>query len=237
MTLATAPSLVLDTRSHVPGDLARGLAENFDRLRPGERLRLVTDEDPRPLLHHLQIERSGAFEWIPLDSGAGRWVTEIVRRAANVGELRRLTEAMGWDHDRLDDLATRAFAARAAGRPENAGLIWHAFGAGLRRHIRFEEDVLFPLFEGKTGAPADAGPTAVMRDEHRAIERLLEAIGAAIGQPDPGADALRAELVSLLRGHNEKEELVLYPGTDRLLEPEESDALVARLQEQPPVAY
>ncbi len=96
--------------------------------------------------------------------------------------------------------------------------------------------MLFPVFEGKTGVPADAGPTAVMRGEHRAIERLLEAIGATIDQPDPGADALRAELVSLLRGHNEKEELVLYPGTDRLLEPEESDALVARLQEQPPVA-
>jgi hypothetical protein len=43
-------------------------------------------------------------------------------------------------------------------------------------------------------------------------------------------------MVSLLRGHNEKEELVLYPGTDRLLAAEESDALVARLQEQPAIA-
>jgi hemerythrin-like domain-containing protein len=197
---------------------------------------VVTEEDPRPLLRRFQLERSGAFEWIPLESGPETWVTEIVRRAANVGELRRLGEALGWDHDRLDDLAARAFAARAAGRPENARRLWDGFSAGLRRHIRFEEQVLFPLFEAKTGASPDAGPTAVMRSEHRAIERLLGVIAAVIALSDPAADALRAEMVSLLRGHNEKEELVLYPGTDRLLAPEESDALVARLQEQPAIA-
>jgi len=236
MTFATAPALVLDIRSLVPDERYRGLPESFDRLRPGERLRVVTEEDPRPLLRRFQLERSGAFEWIPLESGPETWVTEIVRRAANVGELRRLGEALGWDHDRLDDLAARAFAARADGRPGSARLLWQGFSAGLRRHIRFEEQVLFPVFEEKTGASPDAGPTAVMRSEHRAIETLLGAIGAVMSLADPAADALRTELLSLLRGHNEKEELVLYPGTDRLLAPEESDALVARLQEQPAIA-
>jgi hemerythrin-like domain-containing protein len=152
-----------------------------------------------------------------------------------VGDLRRLTEALGWDHDRLDALAGRAFAARAEGRLQSARDLWAAFSAGLRRHIRFEEDVLFPIFEAKTGMPPDAGPTAAMRAEHRAIETLLARVAEVVAMPGPPAEALHADLVSVLRGHNEKEELVLYPGTDRLLEPEESDALVARLQEQPSV--
>jgi uncharacterized protein (DUF2249 family) len=234
MTMATAFPVLLDTRTAVPAERHRWVIDRFDRLQPGERLWVVTEEDPRPLLHRFQRERSGAFEWTPVEGAHASWTTEIVRRAANVGDLRRLAGALGWDHDRLDGLAARAFAARAEGRLEDARSLWAAFSAGLRRHNRFEEDVLFPVFESKTGVSPDAGPTAVMRAEHRAIETLLERVAAAVALPDPAAHALRAELVFLLRGHNEK--LVVYPGTERLLAPAESDALVARLQEQPPVA-
>jgi hemerythrin superfamily protein len=70
-----------------------------------------------------------------------------------------------------------------------------------------------------------------MRAEHRDIEMLLEGIRGTVGVPGSAAETLRAELVRVLGEHNEKEEQVLYPGTDKLLTREESDALVARIQE------
>lgn len=46
---------------------------------------------------------------------------------------------------------------------------------GLQRLIVWEEDLLSPLWQGKTGIP-DGGPTFVMRAEHRQISEQLEAI-------------------------------------------------------------
>ena len=77
--------------------------------------------------------------------------------------------------------------------------------------------------------PPAAGPTAVMRSEHREIERLIGAIGQAL----TGGEApllLRAALHRVLGEHNLKEERMLYPATDQALAPEERDALVARIQ-------
>jgi uncharacterized protein (DUF2249 family)/hemerythrin-like domain-containing protein len=227
----SAPTPVIDTRALPTGTNCRDtVIDRFDRLEPGQALRVVTDHDPRPLLRHMLRERAGLFEWTPLEAGPAVWRTELFRRAANRGELRRVTEALGWDHDRLDILAGDAFGQRALGRYEAARQLWEEFSSGLRRHIRFEEEILFPAFEEKTGLPRDAGPTAVMRAEHRRIEGLLEAVAAVIAAPGPAAAALRAQLDDLLLGHNEKEEMVLYPGIDNLLSAEECDELVARIQ-------
>jgi uncharacterized protein (DUF2249 family)/hemerythrin-like domain-containing protein len=228
--MALALPLVMDTRTLAKGERCRDtVVGSFDRLEPGQSLRVVTDHDPRPLLRHLQRERPGLFEWTPLEAGPSVWRTELFRRAANLGELRRVNEALAWDHDRLDALCSRAFSERAAGRFEAARAAWAEFAGGLRRHIGCEERVLFPVFEARTGV--EIGPTTVMRAEHRQIEMLLEGVGAAIAAPGPAAETLRADLHELLAGHNEKEEMVLYPGIDKLLTPEEADALVARVQE------
>lgn len=68
-----------------------------------------------------------------------------------------------------------------------------------------------------------------MRDEHREIERTIDAIGRAFSG-DGAALPLRAELHRLLGQHNLKEEGVLCPATDQCLDPEGRDALVARIQ-------
>jgi iron-sulfur cluster repair protein YtfE (RIC family) len=138
-------------------------------------------------------------------------------------------EALAWDHDRLEAIEDRAFRLYAAGDGVGARAAWAEFELGLRRHIRFEEDVLFPAFEGVTGMPPGAGPTLVMRMEHLRIGGLLEAIGAALHgavRPFPCAPSC----TRCSAEHNEKEELVLYPMTDQSLGAAESDALVARIQ-------
>ena len=230
MMIATATSASLDTRTVSKPDRCRAVLDSFDRLEPGQTLVVFTDHDPRPLLRHLQKDRPGLFEWTPQESGLTLWRTELFRRAANRGDLRRVTEALAWDHDRLDSLLSRIFEERAAGGLDDARRLWPEFERGLARHIRFEEELLFPAFEEKAGLSPNQGPTAVMRAEHRQIEMLLEGIAAVVGAPGPAAEKLRNELLKLLGGHNDKEELVLYPGTDGLLSPEESDELVARIQ-------
>jgi iron-sulfur cluster repair protein YtfE (RIC family) len=78
------------------------------------------------------------------------------------------------DHDRLDQpLETYRRLKRVDfARAKQA---FKEFKFGLQRHIIWEETVLFPLFEEKSGMH-DRGPTAVMRAEHREIGQCLEAL-------------------------------------------------------------
>ena len=202
--------------------------EAFDALDAGESLVVVGDSDSRSLLVRLQAQRKGLFEWSPLESGP-RFRTEITRRGSPAGARREVLEALAWDHDRLEAIEARAFEQLAAGDTPGARAAWAEFSLGLRRHIRFEEQILFPEFEQRVGLPADQGPTAVMRMEHREIERLIDAIGRALGG-DGAPLPLRGDLHRVLGQHNMKEEHVLYPGADRCLSPDERDTLVARIQ-------
>jgi uncharacterized protein (DUF2249 family)/hemerythrin-like domain-containing protein len=219
VTASTAPSEVLAA---------------FDALAPGEALLLRTVARPEALLLALREARAGAYEWTPLVEGPGHWEVEVHKRNAQPGALRRVTEALGWDHDRLDALEQTAMEAWDAGDGLVAARLHLRFVFGLSRHIRFEEGVLFPEFERVSGLPADRGPTTAMRDEHRQIEALLEDVKQmAISGVRP-AESTRADLRAVLFGHNVKEENVLYPMLDRALEARDSDALVFRFQAMDP---
>lgn len=223
---------LLDLRAFPEAGRVAAMFSGFDALLPGEKLLLEGDGDLAPLLLRLQAERPGCFEWSPLD-GAGRSV-EVERRAA-AASRRGVSEALAWDHDRLDALEQRAFEARSAGDLAEAARTYRAFAAGLRRHIGFEEHLLFPEFEARAGVPTDHGPTAVMRSEHREIEALVDRIEALISNPQAGpvVSASRDALHEVLGEHNLKEEQVLYPGVDRLMSEAERDDLVRRIQAYP----
>ena len=219
MTAVSAPSDVLAA---------------FDALAQGEALLLRTVARPEAPLLALRKERAGAYEWTPLVEGRGHWEVEVHKRDVRPGALRGVAEALGWDHDRLDALEVAAIEAWGAGDTRAAARLHLRFAFGLRRHIRFEESVLFPEFERVSGMPADRGPTEVMRVEHRAIEVLLEDVWEAVASGVRPAEPTRAALRALLHQHNVKEESVLYPILDRALDPRESDAVVFRFQAMDP---
>lgn len=227
--IATIPQSLVDLSPLPEPARAAALLAGFDQLEPGASLALVTEGPPVGLLACLQAERKGLFEWSPLEGGPARFRTSITRRQASLGAGREVNEALSWDHDRLDALEQRAFALLADGDARGACAAWAEFAFGLKRHIRFEEDLLFPTFERSCGVPASHGPTAVMRLEHREIEALVDAIGEALAGGS-GAASSRASLHDVLGQHNLKEEQVLYPATDQHLSAEERDALVARMQ-------
>lgn len=205
----------------------------FDSLPPGESFVFSSHESPDWLLATLRSDRRGQFDWTPLESGRSGHRVEVSRRASERGSLRRIKDALGWDHERLARLEVSAFVARAAGNGQAAKKTYEAFSSGLRRHIALEEQLLFPLFEERSGLAPGSGPTEVMRGEHRIIERLLAEILRTIGDPAKLPDQARAAFHEILEEHHLKEEGVLYPAIDELLEPEETDALVARIQAFP----
>jgi len=158
---------------------------------------------------------------------------EITRRSAECGKLRRISEALGSDHDRLAQLEFAAFVSRAAGDAKAAERWYAAFSSGLKHHIAVEEELLFPVFEKRVGLSpsASAGPTEVLRREHEEILRLLGEILRTIGNPAKLPDEARAAFHEVLEKHHLREEEILYPALDYALSPGESDALVAKIQE------
>ena len=214
-----------------PAERLSTLLARFDALVPGDCFELQSDHAPKPALALLQRERRGLFEWSPLEEGPALWRTEVTRRGdRGEGERRAVTEALEWDHDRLDALESGAFAARAAGDLALATRLFGDFARGLRRHIAFEEKLLFPAFESRADAPGFCGPTFVMRQEHREIEQRLHDMECRFTTLEDSLSGARHVFHDLMHEHNVKEERVLYPTTDRLLTAEERDELVRQIQ-------
>ncbi len=131
------------------------------------------------------------------------------------------------DHDRLDELFGRFQSSKQSDRTV-ARHLFAEFKVGLERHIAWEEDLLFPLFEAHTGMHA-AGPTAVMRDEHRQIKHFLALIDGKLQQADGATDDDEAGLLEILAAHNSKEEYILYPAIDQQLSVSERDGVFVRM--------
>jgi iron-sulfur cluster repair protein YtfE (RIC family) len=139
------------------------------------------------------------------------------------------------DHDRLDGLFAdyQRFKRTEYGRAKEA---FREFKFGLQRHIIWEEQVLFPLFEKKTGM-LHRGPTEVMRMEHRIIGSYLEAIHTHVREHDPNTDDEEQALLGALAAHNQKEETVLYPMLERLLSDDERAQAFTDMAAVPEEAY
>jgi iron-sulfur cluster repair protein YtfE (RIC family) len=130
--------------------------------------------------------------------------------------MSEITRLLGDDHDRCDALFAAAENAVSQGQWEAAGPRFADFRAALARHFAAEEETLFPAFEARTGM--SAGPTEVMRAEHRQMTGLVERMAAALASRNDTAYLGESEtLLMLMRQHNLKEEQILYPMADQAL--------------------
>lgn len=124
-----------------------------------------------------------------------------------------LNEFLTKDHNRLDEFLER-FQERKAGNFVEAAEFWTRFASALKRHLIWEETILFPLFEQKTG---QSGLTDTLRAEHEEIREWLAALDEKVRQKDAESDHEMDRLVNELGGHNAREEYALYPQLDKLL--------------------
>ena len=149
--------------------------------------------------------------------------------------VNKITEYFEADHDRLDELFNDFQKHKRTNYPR-ARECFTAFQFGLQRHIVWEEEILFPLFEQKT-ATAFGGPTYVMRMEHRQIAEHLEAISNRVKIADLDTDEEEQKLLTALRLHNQKEEYVLYPAIDQATNEEEKEMVFNTMKNIPEERY
>ncbi len=134
------------------------------------------------------------------------------------------------DHDRLDNLLQQ-FREEKRGDFKTAKPYFREFFKGLRRHIVWEEEVLFPFFEKTSGVAM--GPTEVMRQEHRMIGAILDRIHDKVRLANPDTDREEEELLAALKPHNDKEENILYPAIDQYAGPAQAAGLFLAMEEIP----
>ena len=120
------------------------------------------------------------------------------------------------DHHRCDDYFSTAEEMVVKGKWDAAQAGFIQFSAAMAHHFGMEEQVLFPAFERVTGNAV--GPTLMMRREHAQIRELLANLDSAVTARDANEYVgLSETLLILLQQHNLKEEQVLYPMSDQLL--------------------
>jgi len=152
-----------------------------------------------------------------------------------MSEAKTISEFYEKDHDQLDELF-KTFQRLKRSDFAKAKEAFEAFRIGLQRHIVWEEDLLFPLWEKKTGR-FEEGPTVVMRVEHRQIKQQLEAIHGKAGEQNPDSDKEEQALLDLLGSHNRKEERAFYPAIDQVANAEEREAVFQDMKNIPEERY
>lgn len=120
------------------------------------------------------------------------------------------------DHRECDRSWAAVEAAVDSGDTDQVRSLFAVFDTQMRRHLSWEEQVLFPAFERATGMTE--GPTAVMRHEHSQMRGMLDQMKAALDAGDPELLADYGDtLLMLIQQHNSKEEGMLYPMADQAL--------------------
>jgi hemerythrin-like domain-containing protein len=130
--------------------------------------------------------------------------------------MKTITQTLSQDHSRCDKLFAQAEETVAKTQWERAATDFADFRAAMERHFTMEEHVLFPSVEERTGQTA--GPTQVMQMEHQYMRQVFASLQECITQQDSEQYlGLSETLLMLMRQHNAKEEQILYPMSDQVL--------------------
>lgn len=164
-----------------------------------------------------------------------RWTGRTTNEGNSMSTQQTISAFFEQDHDRLEELF-RTFQQLKRSDFAKAKDAFKEFKVGLQRHIVWEEDLLFPLWEEKTGM-SEGGPTFVMRNEHRQIGQQLEAIHDKVAEQNPESDQEEQALLNLLGSHNMKEERVLYPSIDQVTSVEERETVFQNMNSIPEDRY
>jgi hemerythrin-like domain-containing protein len=145
-----------------------------------------------------------------------------------MSDFKSVTSYLMWDHDRLDAVLYEVFALVSEGSLAHAAERFAEFDAGMARHIRLEDEVLFPEFRARSGLTG--GPTELAGREHQVISEALADMKGALASGDAKAFfAARKKFLAVLPAHHAKEEQLLYPVIDESLSEDDRLDLVKRL--------
>lgn len=225
--MATQTHEILDLRQD-PGLLApEAFLARFDAWEDGTVHELVHREPFEDLLEVLDRERADRFDWWLLEEEPLRRV--LVARRAPGESAGALTRYFAADHERMRGLLEAAREAVATGGRQEVARSVDELRTGMARHVRAEEEVLFPLFEDL----GDPRARELLRDllgEHREIRRLSTEVAVLLGAEERYDQEAVGRALELLwrkvQAHEAREERLLLPLCDRLMAgAEKPDAL------------
>ena len=151
--------------------------------------------------------------------------------AATAPRFDSVTRYLCWDHSRLARLLEQVKDQVAEGRLKEARELYRSYDAGVSRHLRVEQELVYPLFEARTGITP--GPTETLRQEHEQVQHAVRMMREGLAVLDvQGFEAGVRYLDETLPAHNSKEEHVLYPTMDAMLTERERQTLSERLQRE-----
>jgi len=106
-----------------------------------------------------------------------------------------------------------------------------------KAHHAKEEDILFKAMVA-AGVPREGGPVGVMLMEHDQGRNFIGQVKNALPEYESGSETARNTIAdnlgnyaSLLQAHIFKEDNILYPMADRILPPEDQEAMTAQFQQ------
>jgi len=99
------------------------------------------------------------------------------------------------------------------------------FASLLEKHMIFEEEVLFPLFEGKTGTESLNKSTSTLRKDHKQVRDLAEKIKKMMNN-NADTDKLENHLVEILQEHEKTEFDIVYPWLDEAIGEDAAKAII-----------
>lgn len=144
--------------------------------------------------------------------------------------MSTITAVLAADHQHADQLFAAATQAAEQSDWSACRRQFDAFLDALKRHMKIEEETLFPAFEQASGIRG--GPTWVMRQEHRQMLAWLDEIAAAMAARNTREfRALGESFVGLMTAHSTKEERVLYPMCDEVLRDLSGEQLQERVSQ------
>jgi hemerythrin-like domain-containing protein len=159
---------------------------------------------------------------LDFDQGA---LSDPGRHSVGEEHIMRPTEILSGEHrvieqvlDALDVLAARARESRALDRERAAAALEFLRLFADKCHHGKEEGLLFPMLNAR-GMPQHSGPIAVMLDDHRAGRECVIRMDAALALGDVDAFAhAAANFTALLREHIAREDGVLFPMAESILD-------------------
>jgi hemerythrin-like domain-containing protein len=140
-------------------------------------------------------------------------------------------------HEQLDELFLNHQIALVRFDLEKAVELLSRFQAEIRKHIRYEEEVLLPIYGKRGGDDLEGGRVDFYLREHQKILALLDELTSdlrelALSDNDESArlvlEFLEKEhpLKTLIDHHDRREHAFLYPYLDKVTTPEEKQAML-----------
>lgn len=151
--------------------------------------------------------------------------------------MNKVLNTMNDDHQKLERLFNKLLVAIQNNHAISLE-VFSKFKQILQKHFIWEEKVLFPLFEKRSGL--SGGDTIfVLRNEHHQINKMFIAKieGLLHDNLINGLQPLITGLEEMLTMHRKMETEIFYPWFDEVLENGEKDNIIDNFKESEPYDY